>query len=329
MLKVKKNMEILYPFTWLLFAVAVIAFCCEFFDSSLGMGYGTTLTPVLLFMGFEPLQIVPSLLLSQFIAGLISALSHSLLKNMTLGFKKNHSKENSLGGETSIPSGSSFANFDSPVQTKKRRSFFSKLADLTTDTKVVLILTFFGILGTLISTVLSAYFSYGAMFNFGVKIYIGLMVLLMGILIFIYRRHHISFSFKKIIFLGGLAGFNKGISGGGFGPLTVSGQILSGREGKSAIASTAFSEGLICFVGVLATLATNLIASYYAGGPPDIGDWGLAPYLIIGSVLSAPLAALITKKIETDWLTIIVATVTVLLGSFTIIKTILNFTGLW
>ena len=37
-----------------------LAFVCEFVDSTLGMGYGTSLTPILLLMGFEPLQVVPA-----------------------------------------------------------------------------------------------------------------------------------------------------------------------------------------------------------------------------------------------------------------------------
>ena len=41
-------------------SIFLAAFIAEYFDSSLGMGYGTTLTPVLLFMGYTPMQIVPA-----------------------------------------------------------------------------------------------------------------------------------------------------------------------------------------------------------------------------------------------------------------------------
>ena len=47
--------------------IFLAAFIAEYFDSSLGMGYGTTLTPVLLFMGYTPMQIVPAVLLSEMI----------------------------------------------------------------------------------------------------------------------------------------------------------------------------------------------------------------------------------------------------------------------
>ena len=42
----------------------MFAFICEYMDSTLGMGYGTTLTPILLMMGYNPLQIVPVVLIS-------------------------------------------------------------------------------------------------------------------------------------------------------------------------------------------------------------------------------------------------------------------------
>ena len=47
-----------------LLAVFLVALFCEYVDSSLGMGYGSTLTPLLLLAGFSPLQIVPCVLLS-------------------------------------------------------------------------------------------------------------------------------------------------------------------------------------------------------------------------------------------------------------------------
>ena len=52
-----------------------LAFVCEFIDSSLGMGYGTSLTPLLLLMGFEPMQVVPAVLFSEFVSGFTAASS--------------------------------------------------------------------------------------------------------------------------------------------------------------------------------------------------------------------------------------------------------------
>ena len=56
--------------------LAILAFFCEYMDSTLGMGYGTTLTPVLLIMGYQPLQVVPVILISELITGLLAGAFH-------------------------------------------------------------------------------------------------------------------------------------------------------------------------------------------------------------------------------------------------------------
>ena len=61
---------------WLIIAIIAVAFFCEYMDSTLGMGYGTTLTPVLLLLGFSPMQIVPAVLLSELITGLLAGFFH-------------------------------------------------------------------------------------------------------------------------------------------------------------------------------------------------------------------------------------------------------------
>jgi uncharacterized protein len=64
--------------------VLLSAMFCEYIDSTLGMGYGTTLTPVLLLAGFAPLQIVPAVLLSEFLTGLAAGLFHHRDGNVDL-----------------------------------------------------------------------------------------------------------------------------------------------------------------------------------------------------------------------------------------------------
>ena len=56
--------------------VFLVALACEYVDSSLGMGYGTTLTPLLLLAGFAPLDIVPAVLLSEAVTGAAAGLFH-------------------------------------------------------------------------------------------------------------------------------------------------------------------------------------------------------------------------------------------------------------
>jgi hypothetical protein len=70
------------PWTTLLILLA--ALLCEYIDSSMGMGYGTTLTPLLLLAGFDPLKIVPAVLLSEFVTGISAGLLHHRDGNIDL-----------------------------------------------------------------------------------------------------------------------------------------------------------------------------------------------------------------------------------------------------
>jgi uncharacterized protein len=65
-------------------AIAAVYFAAEYVDSSLGMGYGPTLTPVLLLIGFAPVEVVPALLVSQLLAGLLSGVVHHSMGNVDL-----------------------------------------------------------------------------------------------------------------------------------------------------------------------------------------------------------------------------------------------------
>lgn len=320
-------------FSWIMILIIFLAFICEFTDSSIGMGYGTTLTPILLLLGFEAIQIVPAILISECITGIVSAIFHALFKNMTLGYNKKPLNEKiNVSQKTLKPKPSSDMQFSGGGSTTinvEKTTLKEKIKELTLDTKVVLILTLFGIIGTLLASIITSIYSYNVLFKFIVKIYIGIMVLAMGIIILALHKKQIKFSFKRIISIGAIAGFNKGISGGGYGPLTVSGQILSGREGKNAIASTSLSEGIICFVGASAFIITSVIKSSLGDGPITVGELGLAPFLILGAVVSAPLAAFTTKAVDNKWLKLIVGIATIILGTFTLIRTILGYLGIW
>ncbi|MCF7958082.1 MAG: sulfite exporter TauE/SafE family protein, partial [Phycisphaerae bacterium] len=145
------------------------------------------------------------------------------------------------------------------------------------------------------------------------KIYIGSLITIMGLVILLFKNHKFRFSPKRIFLLGLIASANKGMSGGGYGPVVTSGQLLTGIEGKSAVGITSLAEGLTCFVGVICymVLAEKNIA------------WHLAPYITCGAVLSVPLSAKSVKLITTENLKWIIALVTTLLGLFTLTKTIM------
>ncbi len=242
--------------------IIVLAFLCEYIDSSLGMGYGTTLAPILLILGYNPLQIVPAILFSELISGLSAAFFHHRYKNSNFKFG-------------------------------------------TSDFKVAMVMAACSVFGVLIAVVLVLNLP-----SFYIKLYIGILVFSMGILILLSLNRNFKFSWKKIVTLGILASFNKGMSGGGYGPLITSGQIISGVQTKSAIGITSLAEGLTCLAGVLTYfLFTNHTV-----------DWSLAPYLAFGALLSVPLAAYTVKKFKPNKLRLIVGIATLALGSLTLGK---------
>ena len=269
-------------------AIAVIAFCCEYMDSTLGMGYGTTLTPVLLLMGFSPMQIVPVVLLSELITGVMAGFFHHREGNVN--FK---------------PETTDFSLIMNQLKALGYVESFKRGVPL--HLKVALLLAACSIVGTVGAVFLALNIP-----KFWLKIYIGALVLSMGVIMIICLNREFRFSWKKITALGIIASFNKGMSGGGYGPVVTGGQILSGVEGRSAVGITSLAEGLTCLVGVITYLlvARNPI------------DWRLAPIIIVGAVCSVPLSAVSVKRISSRHLKTAIAVITIVLGVSTLVRTL-------
>jgi uncharacterized membrane protein YfcA len=271
-------------------AIAAISFLCEYMDSTLGMGYGTTLTPVFLLMGFSPMQIVPAVLLSELISGLLAGLFHHREGNVDLK-----------------PKSADIFKVRSMLSPLGYVETFKKTVPL--HLKVALLLAACSIVGTVAAVFVAVNIP-----KFWLKLYIGCLVLSMGIIILVCFNRNFKFSWGKISMLGLVASFNKGMSGGGYGPVVTGGQVLSGVQGKSAVGITSLAEGLTCLVGVLT----------YALVCENPVDWRLAPYIVVGAVLSVPLSARSVKLISEKRLKLAIALLTIVLGILTIIKTVIK-----
>lgn len=269
--------------------LSFVALLCEYLDSTLGMGYGTALAPVLLLSGFTPMQVVPVVLMSELLSGLSAAFFHH--KNGNVNFK---------------PAMTSLSVIIRELKSIGYIESFKKT--IPHHLKVALLLGICGIVGTIFAVFIAINIP-----TFWLRLYIGFLVLLMGVVILVCLNRQFEFSWLKIVFLGAIASFNKGMSGGGYGPVVTGGQILSGVDGKSAVGVTSLAEGLTCLVGVITYVM-------FAKNPID---WKLAPWIIGGAVVSVPLAARSVKKIETKKLKLAIAVLTIILGSATIIKTLI------
>lgn len=63
---------------FLFILLCIVGFISKYFDSTLGLGYGTILAPVLLIGGYSVYRVVPAILFSEFVSSAITAVLHRL-----------------------------------------------------------------------------------------------------------------------------------------------------------------------------------------------------------------------------------------------------------
>ncbi len=238
-----------------------LALGCEYFDSSLGMGYGTTLTPLLLIGGYEPLQIVPAVLFSEAVSGLLAGIGHH------------------RGGNIDF------------LRDSRARSTAWLLGGLST-------------VGAVAAVVVAIHIP-----RFWFTLLIAVIICSMGLVLLVTAQRRFAFRIKGVVLFGTVAAFNKGLSGGGYGPLVTSGQMVSGVPPKHAVAVTSVAESLTCVVG--------LSAYWLFEGPPD---WALTAPLMAGAALSVPLAVGTVRRLSEARLRCAVGLLTLLLGGLAVVK---------
>jgi len=144
--------------------------------------------------------------------------------------------------------------------------------------------------------------------------YIGVIVIILGALILSKWKTKLKFSWPRLLGVGVLASFNKGMTGGGYGPVLASGQILAGVKSKQAVSITAISEGVVSTVGFLSFI--------FAFNAPFNGP--LIAALILGGLTGTPLAIFSVKTIDPKHLRLAVGIVSMLLGLFIVGRFVLH-----
>ncbi|MFX1534484.1 MAG: sulfite exporter TauE/SafE family protein, partial [Promethearchaeota archaeon] len=252
----------------------LLAFICEYIDSAIGGGYGTILVPVLLIFGFDSDLIIPSVLFTEIWSGIGSTALHNFVGN---------------------------AKFEAKIDLANGKNLI-----LSDDFRVSVILSLCGILGGIIAVIISLSFPKTL-----VKTYIGILVVIIGIMILLNLKW--NFSWLRIWGIGLLAAFNKGISGGGYGPLVSGGQIIVDRGPKEAIASTSLSEAIVCI---------SALTIYFLGGGVSLNIF-FTLFLLIGALVSVPFAVLTVKKISIEKFLPLIGLVMISLGVFMLFQMLL------
>jgi uncharacterized membrane protein YfcA len=245
------------------FVVILLCASLELVDSSLGMGYGTTLTPLLLLLGFEPLDLVPTILVSEFLSGFASSFFHSEAGNVRFTPGSHHLRAAvilSVCSVAGVAGGVHLAFEVSPLVMRR---------------------------------------------------IIGTIILAVGVYVFMTRHRTHRFSTIRIVVLALIASFNKAISGGGYGPLLTSGQIMGGVHGRAAVAITSLAEGFTCLVGVILFVAAG-----------QMFELELLIPVATGALFSVPFSAHIVRRIGEAHMRWAIAVTTLVLGTLTIVKTL-------
>ena len=244
--------------------LSLFSFFPALIDSSLGMGYGFTVTPLLLLMGYSPTEAVPAVLVSSVVGDILGSFFHQSYKNVDFSLRS--------------------------------ESF-----------KIALVIGVLGGIGALFGALVAINIS-----SLYLKTYIGILVTVLGIFVLFSDRIKVrlDFSWPRMVIMGMLGAFNKGVSGSGFGPVVTTGGLLSGLDEKATVAIQCLSELPVCIIGFLTfTLKGCSI------------NWDLALWVSIGVALSSPVAAWFVHKVPSEKLRPMIGVMAVILGLFTLVKT--------
>ncbi len=258
--------------------VIIIIFVFDLVDSSAGQGLGTVSAPLLIMMGYDPaLEVIPSLVIVAALSGLVSGYFHHEFENVNYSLKR----------------------------------------PLNDETKTVAFTAGVGSIMIICSTLLVHYFIRPpAIF---LNTYIAILVIVMGFLGLVRVKEgskKYTFRPKFIIGFAAIAGFNKGVGGGGYGPVLVMGNILSGIYEKTAAALTQTTEGFVSSVGAIIFFAL-------AVGVGDI-DLFLLPSMFTGSFFASILAPYILRVLPNKIWKILIPSYAFAIGIYFLIRLFLQ-----
>ena len=120
-----------------------------------------------------------------------------------------------------------------------------------------------------------------------IKLYVAILLLMMGVISVWSAKKDKPYKPNKMIGFAALAGFNKGVGGGGYGPVVTIGGLLAGVPVKSMLAVTAICEGTVSTFAIIVWLA--LLTSGVQI------DYLLLPSMMIATMFSAVAAPYMTR----------------------------------
>ncbi len=242
------------------------------------MGFGTAIAPLLFILGYTPLQIIPTILISEVMTGVIDAYFDHEFGNAIF---------------TIYP--------------------------MSDSTKLSLFIGSIGSIAIFISVIFT--FTLIHLSESFIKIYVAILVLFMGFVAIIKatrkEKGQVAIKKKLLIVFSLLAGFNKGIGGGGYGPVITLGQIHSGIYEKTATAIVSFAEAMVSIVGIIMYCIMDILENFTLNI-----DFILLPSIFTGGFLAAITTPYLVRIIPNKIWKYVIPTYATFIGVYLIIKII-------
>jgi uncharacterized membrane protein YfcA len=254
----------------------LMGFAAQFIDGTLGMGYGATLATMLIASGVLPAIASGSIHLAKVVSSFVSGGSHLWFGNV-------------------------------------KKSWLLPL-----------------ILPGIVGGVCGGYVV-ASVPGETIRPFIACLLLFMGVLIvyrFLWRnkkqtavvqdRSSASKSWKssiKLPVLGFVAAAVDAIGGGGWGPITTPGLILTEDTEPSKVVGTVNLAECFISVAISATIIAKIGARSF--------DWPLVIVIMVGGVLAAPIAAFLCKKLPSRLLSVFIGLLLIILNLRTLLLAVL------
>lgn len=148
-----------------------------------------------------------------------------------------------------------------------------------------------------------------------INAYVALVVLAIGLVVLAKRNTRPGrLSLGRLVAIGVLSAFNKGLSGGGYGPLVSGGQVASGTGAKSAVGRMLMAEVVVCSGAILAYVWLGVAL-----------DWALILAATVGASLMAPLSAYVVRRAAEKRLKLGMGIMMTSLGAALLVRSVLTW----
>ena len=152
------------------------------------------------------------------------------------------------------------------------------------DVKISVAIIVFGIIGVVAAVYLAINLP-----PVYVKMYIGVLVVAVGLLLL--AKPRLRFSWRKVYAISAVNGFDKAISGGGFGPVAVGGLLSLGQKIRNSVGIAVFTVTAINFAAAILYLLLSHITAIEV-----YLIVSLAPGAVIGALVGPGLTGRLNTK---------------------------------